>query len=262
MLDAIAGIDLALWDLAGKLQRRPVCDLLAEGSPAKQSIPAYLSGVSGEGLGEQIAYARRFVDEGCRAVKVYYGSDWQGLLELCRSLRANSDVAVDALWHLPPERAVECGRSLDDLGALWLECPLMPEEDRRSRRLAHGHSHTSSCRRKLSHPLRDPSISGTQDSGLHPARPGAVWTDRSAAYCCHGGKPFGEHHPACEYCVCATTCGCDSLRRSHAELRSLRVQPSCSGGGEPIQRHGPQSRPRRLARSIGTGLRRGAEALN
>jgi D-galactarolactone cycloisomerase len=128
MLDAIAGIDIALWDLAGKMQQRPVCDLLAQGSPPNQSIPAYLSGVNGESIAEQIAYARRFVDEGCRAVKVYYGSDWEGLLKLCRSLRASSDVAVDALWHLPTERAVEYGRNLDDLGALWLECPLMPEE--------------------------------------------------------------------------------------------------------------------------------------
>lgn len=128
MLDAIAGVDIALWDLAGKFQQRPVCDLLANGSSCKQSVPAYLSGVSGEVLGDQVAYARRYVDEGCRAVKVYYGSDWTGLLELCRSLRPFTDVAVDALWHLPPERAIECGQGLDDVGALWLECPLMPEE--------------------------------------------------------------------------------------------------------------------------------------
>jgi D-galactarolactone cycloisomerase len=128
MLDAIAGVDIALWDLAGKLQQRPVCDLLAGGSPCKRTVPAYLSGVSGERLEDQITYARRFVDEGCRAVKVYYGSDWAAILKLCNSLRPLTDVAVDALWHLPAERAVECARGLDDLGALWLECPLMPEE--------------------------------------------------------------------------------------------------------------------------------------
>lgn len=128
MLDAIAGVDIALWDLAGKHRNRPVCELLANGSSSKRSVPAYLSGVSGESREDQIAYARRFVDEGCRAVKVYYGSDWDQLLELCGALRSMTDVAVDALWHLPPGRAVEYARGLDELGALWLECPLMPEE--------------------------------------------------------------------------------------------------------------------------------------
>jgi D-galactarolactone cycloisomerase len=128
MLDAIAGVDLALWDLAGKMQRRPVCELLARGGDHKRAVPAYLSGVSGEQIEDQVAYARRFVDEGCRAVKLYYGSDWDRLLALGRSLRPFTEVAVDALWHLPPERAVEYGRRLDDIDALWLECPLMPEE--------------------------------------------------------------------------------------------------------------------------------------
>jgi D-galactarolactone cycloisomerase len=128
MLDAIAGVDLALWDLAGKMQRRPVCELLADGGEYKRTVPAYLSGVSGERIDEQVAYARRFLDGGCSAVKVYYGSDWDALLELGRSLRPFAAVAVDALWHLPPERAVEFARRLDDLEALWLECPLMPEE--------------------------------------------------------------------------------------------------------------------------------------
>jgi galactonate dehydratase len=128
MLDAIAGVDLALWDLAGKMQRRPVCELLAGGVECKRSVPAYLSGVNGERLDDQVAFARGFVDGGCRAVKIYYASDWNGLMELCGSLRRFTDVAVDALWHLPPARALEYARRLDDVEALWLECPLMPEE--------------------------------------------------------------------------------------------------------------------------------------
>ncbi|MCP5114170.1 MAG: mandelate racemase/muconate lactonizing enzyme family protein, partial [bacterium] len=46
MLDAISGIDLALWDLAGKLLRKSVAHLLA-GEAADRRVPAYLSGIAG-----------------------------------------------------------------------------------------------------------------------------------------------------------------------------------------------------------------------
>ena len=39
---AISAVDLALWDLAGKLQNRPVCDLL--GGPARDRIFCYATG--------------------------------------------------------------------------------------------------------------------------------------------------------------------------------------------------------------------------
>src|SRR6266567_6880640 len=41
--DAIAGADIALWDLAGKLAGRPVAELL--GGARHQRIPAYASGL-------------------------------------------------------------------------------------------------------------------------------------------------------------------------------------------------------------------------
>lgn len=127
MLDAIAGIDLALWDLAGKMARKPVCELIAPGSSARR-VPAYLSGVSGACEDQRCDYAQKYFDQGFTAVKLYYESDWHALLSLAGRLRARADVAVDALWHLPPAKAVEYGRELDQLRPLWLECPLMPEE--------------------------------------------------------------------------------------------------------------------------------------
>src|SRR4051794_28631488 len=42
MMDAIAGVDLALWDLAGKLAGLPVSALL---KAERASVPAYLSGL-------------------------------------------------------------------------------------------------------------------------------------------------------------------------------------------------------------------------
>ncbi|MEZ5398992.1 MAG: mandelate racemase/muconate lactonizing enzyme family protein [Bryobacteraceae bacterium] len=126
MLDAISGIDIALWDLAGKLADKPVAALLAENP--KTRVPAYLSGVAGPTLHDKIHYAARYHDAGFHIFKIYLESDWNAILEqvdaLHDRLSGDVEVAVDALWHVDPHDAPR----LDNHGALWLECPLMPEE--------------------------------------------------------------------------------------------------------------------------------------
>ena len=126
MLDAMSGIDIALWDLAGKIADKPVCSLLA--AEPKRAVPAYLSGTSGATPAERAAYAARFADEGFSLVKLYYESDWRELLAIADSLPAGMRFAVDALWHLPPTAAIDMARELDARQARWLECPLYPEE--------------------------------------------------------------------------------------------------------------------------------------
>ncbi|MFN0076803.1 MAG: mandelate racemase/muconate lactonizing enzyme family protein [Prosthecobacter sp.] len=126
MLDAMSGIDIALWDLAGKMAGKPVCALLSD-SP-KSRIPAYLSGTTGSTPQERAAFAARYADEGISLVKLYYESDWSDLLAIADALPSTMSFAVDALWHLPPDKAVGMARDLDARNARWLECPLYPEE--------------------------------------------------------------------------------------------------------------------------------------
>lgn len=126
MLDAMSGVDLALWDLAGKIAGKPVCALLS--AAPKVRIPVYLSGASGQGAAERAAFATRYADEGVPLVKLYYDSEWRDVLDIADRLPAGLRFAVDGLWHLPPDRAVEMGRDLDARNARWLECPLYPEE--------------------------------------------------------------------------------------------------------------------------------------
>jgi D-galactarolactone cycloisomerase len=126
MLDAISGVDLALWDLAGKMAGKPVAALI--GADARKKVPAYLSGLAGATTEERVRYAREYHGQGFRECKIYYESDWEGLLRRIDELSGDFRVAVDALWHLHPERAVEQARQLDERDALWLECPLMPEQ--------------------------------------------------------------------------------------------------------------------------------------
>ena len=130
MLDAIAGVDIALWDLVGRAAGRPVCDLLEGGSP-DTSVPAYLSGLGGETLGARIAQAEAAWESGFRTFKLFLDRSPGELIQIATALRARfgpaARIAVDALWHLDPAAATEFGRALDAAGALWLECPFPPE---------------------------------------------------------------------------------------------------------------------------------------
>ena len=51
-VDALAGIDIALWDLFGKLARQPVVKLL--GGQRQARIPAYISGLPRATLQERV----------------------------------------------------------------------------------------------------------------------------------------------------------------------------------------------------------------
>lgn len=117
MLDAISGVDLALWDLAGKLAGKPVSALLTA-SP-KSRVRAYLSGTH---------LAKSHADAGFGLIKLYYESNWNALLQVADALPAHMRFAVDALWHMPTAEAVEMARELDARDARWLECPLYPED--------------------------------------------------------------------------------------------------------------------------------------
>ena len=130
MLDAIAGVDLALWDLAGKACGRSVGELLGPAEP-KRLVPAYLSGLRGADNEERLEFAREAWNLGFRTFKLFHDRTDEELFDLIdrmrRSLGAGASIAVDALWRLDAATAVEFGHKLDDRSALWLECPLPPE---------------------------------------------------------------------------------------------------------------------------------------
>jgi galactonate dehydratase len=126
MIDAMSGVDIALWDLAGKMAGKPVCELLTA-SP-KRTIPAYLSGTSGATPADRAAFAARYADEGLSLVKLYYETEWTDVLAIADRLPSHMRFAVDALWHMPPAEAIPMARELDARNARWLECPLYPEE--------------------------------------------------------------------------------------------------------------------------------------
>jgi D-galactarolactone cycloisomerase len=138
MLDAISGVDLALWDAAGRSLNQSVSALIGVARPSAQAgllavvrdedgVPAYLSGIPGNDWDR----ARHWYDSGIRVAKIYYRASIPELLvDLDRAIDifGRRCVCVDALWRLTPDTARELWTQLGKRDILFLECPFPPEE--------------------------------------------------------------------------------------------------------------------------------------
>ncbi len=134
---ALAAIDIALWDLKGKLLGQPIYKLL--GGAWRTTLPFYAS-IGHNGAGE------RDVDEVCRvverrlkdgpaAVKIRFDSDRvtpdldiKGDIAKARAVRRlvgdDFPLAFDANNGYSVGGAIRVGRALEELGYWWFEEPV------------------------------------------------------------------------------------------------------------------------------------------
>jgi D-galactarolactone cycloisomerase len=133
MTEAMAGIDIALWDIFGKSVGLPIYQLLGGGYANR--IKAYASGVPGRTTEEQTDNAKRFVyEQGFTAIK---GSTGRKSLEveiaamaaLAAAIGDDAHLLVDGHGAYDAYTAMTLGRQLQALGVYWFEDPLMPEDD-------------------------------------------------------------------------------------------------------------------------------------
>ena len=125
-LDALAAVDIALWDLAGRLSGRPLADLL--GGRRRTSIPAYVSGLPAATLAERAAIASRWCARGFDAVKFAGAVADRGpvaeLAALRRELGASVRIGVDLHWRYQPAEAIRVIRDLEPYDPWFAEAPV------------------------------------------------------------------------------------------------------------------------------------------
>jgi len=136
---AIAAVDIALWDLAGLREGRPLHALLG-GRP--RAIPAYGSGVDlPKPLGELLAQVEGFLERGLPGVKVKVGradprEDEERVAAVRRLIGDDVDLMVDANMAWSTAEALERGRRLEASRLYWYEEPTVPEDVAGHARLA------------------------------------------------------------------------------------------------------------------------------
>jgi L-alanine-DL-glutamate epimerase-like enolase superfamily enzyme len=130
LIEAIAGIDIALWDLAGQAAGEPVWRLL--GGVGRRNVPAYASSLNWGDDARAEAELGAALARGFRQVKVKIGRPADAAIRRVRTLRrlAGSDImlAVDANWIYDADEAMVVGRALADEGYGWFEEPIHPDD--------------------------------------------------------------------------------------------------------------------------------------
>jgi galactonate dehydratase len=128
--DALAGIEIALSDLAARLEGVALSDML--GGAKSPQIPAYASGLPHADLDGRVALARTYVARGFRAVKFAAPVAWSGIVEEMRALRGalgpDVDLMVDLHWQYEAVEALALIRELAPYRPRFVEAPCAPED--------------------------------------------------------------------------------------------------------------------------------------
>ncbi len=140
-IQALSGVDIALWDLFGKVTGQPLYQLL--GGAFRESVPVYGYGMMltrGPGLAERMAQDAAVIrDSGYAATKMKVGLGVTRDIELVTAVReaVGSDfpLMVDANHCYDVNDALAVGRALGELGVDWFEEPVAPEDRDGYRRL-------------------------------------------------------------------------------------------------------------------------------
>ena len=152
VLNAISGIDIALWDIAGKIAKLPVYKLLGG---SRDRVEAYASGgfyQEGKGVDGIAGEAEGYRARGFRGMKMKVGRnpstqthlrDLVGNKEFCevqpeediarvaaarKALGPNAKLMVDVNCAWSPSFAIEMGRAMEPYNLYWIEEPVATDD--------------------------------------------------------------------------------------------------------------------------------------
>ena len=130
-VDALAAVDLALYDLLGKALEKPAYKLL--GGSFRRDVQVY-AGMGGTEPDAAVASANTLLAAGYRALKLHLRMPNLQILAVVGAVRQAVGPEVELLVDVHGTRevsgAIELGKGLEALGVRWLEAPCQPEDIR------------------------------------------------------------------------------------------------------------------------------------
>ncbi len=131
-MHAISGVDIALWDLAGKILGLPVARLL--GGARSEWLDAYASLVMPETPALAANEAARYAERGYRKIKFGWGPIGQDLAfneslvrEIRRAAGDDVEIMIDAGQVWDTKTALRMAAMLESHAIGWLEEPVAPD---------------------------------------------------------------------------------------------------------------------------------------
>lgn len=129
-VDALAGVDIAVWDLAAKLAGVPLARLL--GGIRETRIPAYVSGLPKPTLAARVAFAQEWVAKGFDALKFAAAVADDGELAEMKALREGLGpkprIACDMHWKWTGLQAIKLIDAMEAHDLWFAEAPCQPED--------------------------------------------------------------------------------------------------------------------------------------
>ena len=145
-LQALSGVDIALWDIAGKIAGLPLHKLI--GGAHRTDVPVYGYGMmlTREGVDDHCARfrdeAQAIRDAGFAATKMKVGLGPRNDVRLMQAVRSgvgdDFPFMVDANHCYTTPDAFFVGRAMDELDPYWFEEPVAPEDLHGYAELRHG----------------------------------------------------------------------------------------------------------------------------
>ena len=123
---AISGIEIALWDLLGKVRNAPVYELL--GGARRPRLPAYASLLRYETPEAVAGACRQYVAQGFRMLKLHQ-TDIASVAAARDAVGPDVELMLDTNCPWTPFEAIAMARALAPYRLFWLEEPVWPPED-------------------------------------------------------------------------------------------------------------------------------------
>ncbi|MFC7198698.1 mandelate racemase/muconate lactonizing enzyme family protein [Halospeciosus flavus] len=128
-VSAASGVDIALWDVAGKYHGEPVHRLLGGDTTDDGRLQAYASDLFFDDPEVMAERAAGYVERGFPAVKTHLGRGLDADEERVAALRetiGDAELLVDVNCGYDYPEALRVGRMLADYDVFWYEEPLSP----------------------------------------------------------------------------------------------------------------------------------------
>jgi D-galactarolactone cycloisomerase len=134
-MQALSGVDIALWDIAGKVAGLPLHKMIGGAHRTKVRAYGYGMMLKRESVDDHIARfedeAAAIIDMGFTATKMKVGLGPRDDVKLCEAVAKGAGDArfmVDANHCYTTSDAFYVGRALEELHAYWFEEPVAPED--------------------------------------------------------------------------------------------------------------------------------------